>query len=94
MFVTSNGVLLVPSASLTDHGHGDEVFSGKDTNALLLTNKAISKPDNLVNEPILYAEKNDTKIYFYTANGFWKISENDIIKFLKKHKAQAQHNVK
>ena len=94
LFVTSNGLLLVPSASLTDHGHGDEVFSGQDTNALLLTNKAISKPDNLANEPIVYAEKNNNKIYFYTANGFWKISENDIIKFLKKHKAQAMHNVK
>jgi ligand-binding sensor domain-containing protein len=91
LFITSSGVLLLPSASLTEHSHGDEVFSGQDTNALMLTDKVISKPHNLANDPILYAEKNKDKLYFYTANGIWKIAENDIIKFLKKNSTHTAH---
>lgn len=87
LFITSNGLLLLPSSSLRDHNHEAEVFSGQDSNAILLNEKAISKPDNLGDTPVLYAEKNKNNIYFYTANGMWKISENDIIKYLKKSKA-------
>lgn len=90
LFITSKGVLLLPSSSLRAHAHGDEVFSGQDTNAILLNIKAISKPGHLADSPVLYAEKNKDKIYFYTANGIWKISENDIFKFLKKNKPQKE----
>lgn len=92
LFVTSDGLLLLPSASLGAHGHGDEVFSTTDTNAFMLDNKAISKPESLGDSPVLYAEKNKDKIYFYTANGIWRISENDLLKALKKNKVHKEHH--
>ncbi|NMH27895.1 hypothetical protein [Flavobacterium silvaticum] len=88
LFVTSNGILLLPSGSLKHHGHGDEVFSEHDTNAVMLDNTAISKPENLSGEPILYAEKNAAKIYFYTLKGIWSVKEKKLFKFLKKQAAK------
>lgn len=84
LFVTTDGVLLLPSASLQPHGHGDEVFSGHDSHALLLDAEMLDTPKHLSRLPVRYAEKHDGKIYFYTTAGVWKMKEKDIIRILRK----------
>ncbi len=89
LFVTSDGVIFVPSTSLHDHGHGDEVFSAHDAAAVVLSKEALSTPGNLEGETILSAQKHKDDIYFFTAKGIWKVKEKKLFKKLKKKPAAA-----
>jgi ligand-binding sensor domain-containing protein len=84
LFITQQGILLLPSSSLKEHSHNDEIFSGHDTNAFKLSNKFLNAPENLSQETVLYAEKNGKYLYFYTLNGVWRITEKQLINKLDK----------
>ncbi|MGM5630705.1 hypothetical protein O2K51_07345 [Apibacter raozihei] len=85
LFITQQGIMLLPSGSLKEHSHNDEVFSGHDTNAFQLTNEFLGAPSSLHSEPVLFAESDGKQIYFFTQKGIWELSEKKLVKKLKNH---------
>lgn len=91
LFVTDKSISLLASSELESHNHyqTEEVLTAHNAKAFGLNAEQLSAPNLLRNEPVLYAEKSNSKIYFITSKGAWSVSESAIIK--KNTKKTAKH---